>query len=329
MTLGSQLVVSIVSSSPSMYTSFSWSSRITAGSRKNGRSRTETLYLEPVSGPVTELAHELAGFRAVILDIGVIAGQRLQHLRRHTPQAFWRGLHGPADVALPFGDDVDERRTVQTERHRLPQIRFVEGRHIPVDDQAAADAERHQLADRLRHLALQVPEQRHLEAIEEGHIKLPGNKCQRRGRLVAYDRIFDAIEIRPARFPVIRVSRHPYPFVRLEFDEFEWAGADRSLAHVARLDVAGIDRRIPTGESRKKARLWPLQMEGNFVIATGGDCFEVPPPGFARIDPELLARFPGQQVKGALDVLGRERFAVVPADPCAQRQGQLGPVLVP
>src|SRR5215471_529185 len=35
MTLGSQLVVSIVSSSPSMYTSLSWSIRITAGSRKN------------------------------------------------------------------------------------------------------------------------------------------------------------------------------------------------------------------------------------------------------------------------------------------------------
>src|SRR5437899_5577432 len=156
------------------------------------------LYLEPVSGPVTELAHELAGFRAVFLNIGVIAGQRLQHLRRHTPQSFGRGLHGPADVALPFGDDVDERRTVQTERHRLSQIRVVEGRHVPVDDQAAADAERHQLADRLRHLALYVPEQRHLQAIEEGHIELAGDKCQSRGRLVADDRILDAIEIRPA-----------------------------------------------------------------------------------------------------------------------------------
>src|SRR6267142_3687323 len=51
MTLGSQLVVSIVSRSPSMYTSFSWSSRLTAGSRKNGRSRTETFILSRSAGP--------------------------------------------------------------------------------------------------------------------------------------------------------------------------------------------------------------------------------------------------------------------------------------
>jgi hypothetical protein len=55
--------------------------------------------------------------------------------------------------------------------------------------------------------------------------------------------------------------------VGLEFDKFERAGADRSLAHVARLNVARIDRRIPAGESRQKGRLRPLQMEGNFVIA--------------------------------------------------------------
>ena len=100
-------------------------------------------------------------------------------------------------------------------------------------------------------------------------------------------------------------------------------------AHVAGTDVTGIDRRIPAGESRKKGRLRPLQMEGNFVIAIGGDRFEVPPPGLARIDPELLARFPGQHVKGALDILGHERFAVMPVDALAQREGQLGPVLVP
>jgi hypothetical protein len=71
-------------------------------------------------------------------------------------------------------------------------------------------------------------------------------------------------------------------------------------------------------------------MKGDLVIAIGGDCVEVAVPGLAaRIDPELLARFPGQHVKGALDILGHERLAVVPGDALAQQEGQLGPVLVP
>src|SRR5208283_6006310 len=107
----------------------------------------------------------------------------------------------------------------------------------------------------------------------------------------------------------------------LEFDEFERASADRMAAHVAWRNVAGIDRRKPAGESHKKGRLRPLQMEGDLVIAIGDHRFEVPVPRLAGIDAELLARLPGKQVKGALDILGREGLAVMPGDPLAQRQG--------
>ena len=88
-------------------------------------------------------------------------------------------------------------------------------------------------------------------------------------------------------------------------------------AHVAGIDVTGIDRRITVGESCQKGGLRPLQMEGGLVIAIRRDRFEVPVPRLAGIDAELLARLPGQQVKRALDVLGREGLAVVPSDAVA------------
>ena len=65
--------------------------------------------------------------------------------------------------------------------------------------------------------------------------------------------------------------------------------------------------------------MWPLQMEGDLVVAVRGHPLEVPVPGLARIDAELFARLAGQQVKGARDVCGGERLAVVPSDAFAQR----------
>ena len=59
---------------------------------------------------------------------------------------------------------------------------------------------RRQLADRLRHLALDVLEQRDREAVREGHVELAGDKRQDRRRQVVDDRILDAVEIRPALF---------------------------------------------------------------------------------------------------------------------------------
>ena len=83
--------------------------------------------------------------------------------------------------------------------------------------------------------------------------------------------VFDAVEIGPARLPVIRVARHRDVFVRLELDEFERAGADRMAAHLARRHVAGIDRRLARGEQRDQVGLRPLQVEGDLVVAVGGD----------------------------------------------------------
>src|SRR5437762_6032884 len=93
------------------------------------------------------------------------------------------------------------------------------------------------------------------------------------------DRVLDAIEIRPVLLPVIEVSGHLDLFVGLEADEFEWAGADRILPHVARRHVAGIDRRESRGQCGEKRRLRPLQMKGNLVVAPGADPLEVAVPG--------------------------------------------------
>src|SRR5215472_16948133 len=61
-------------------------------------------------------------------------------------------------------------------------------------------------------------------------------------RDVLDDLILDAVEVGPALLPVVRVSRDFDRLVRPEFDKFERAGADGIGAHVARADMAGIDR---------------------------------------------------------------------------------------
>jgi hypothetical protein len=66
-------------------------------------------------------------------------------------------------------------------------------------------------------------------------------------------------------------------FVRLVFDKFERAGANRMAAHVALRDMARVDRRLARGEQRGQVRLRPLQVEGDLVIAIGGDLKAVGP----------------------------------------------------
>src|SRR6516165_5356643 len=70
-------------------------------------------------------------------------------------------------------------------------------------------------------------------------------------------------------------------------------------------------------------------MEGDLVVAVGGDLVEIAVPGFARIDPEFLARLAGQRIPGAFDVGGGERLAVMPFDTLTQVKGQRRPGLVP
>src|SRR5260370_20081913 len=142
-------------------------------------------------------------------------------------------------------------------------------------------------------------------------------------RQVFDDRVFDTVEIRPALLPVIRVSGYCDRLVRLEFDEFEWAGADRVLAHLAGRHMAGVDRRPSGSQHRQERGLRPLQMKGDLVVAFRGYFIEVAVPGFAWVETQLVARLSGQQVPGAFDVVGGERLAVMPSDVLAQRQGQL------
>src|SRR5215471_3362076 len=71
---------------------------------------------------------------------------------------------------------------------------------------------------------------------------LPAPNAQHTCRDVLDDLILDAVEVGPALLPVVRVSRDFDRLVRLEFDKFERAGADGIGAHIARADMAGIDR---------------------------------------------------------------------------------------
>src|SRR5260370_14224142 len=145
-------------------------------------------------------------------------------------------------MALSFAEDVDKGFTVEAQRHRLPKIETVEGWLVVVQEQVPIDPTIwRQFADCLRHLTLHVPEERNREGVRKGHVELSGNESQCRGRPIADDRIFDAVEIRPVGLPVIRVSRHPDVFVGFELAEFERAGAYRMLAHLAWRHMAGVD----------------------------------------------------------------------------------------
>src|SRR5208337_136612 len=114
------------------------------------------------------------------------------------------------------------------------------------------------------------------------HVDLAGDKGQDPRRHVPDDGIFDAVEIRMALLPVIRISDYLDRLVRFEFDEFEWTSADRMGAHVARRYMTGIDRREPGGQQCDKRGLRPLQAESDFVIAALCHLFEVAVPGLAR-----------------------------------------------
>ena len=70
-------------------------------------------------------------------------------------------------------------------------------------------------------------------------------------------------------------------------------------------------------------------MESDLIIAIGGHLLEVAIPRLTGIETKLVARFASQQVPGAFDVFGGERFAVVPRDPLAQLEGQLSALLAP
>ena len=208
---------------------------------------------------------------------------------------------------------------IQAERHRSPQLGVVERGRGAVDEQGARQVGREHVADRLRRLALEISQQR--DCHPEDLIEPAGDETQDARRQTWDDLPVDAVEIRQAGLPVLRVLDDPDPLVRLEFDEFERAGPDRMRAHVARRDVTGVDRRPARGQQRQERGLRPLQTKGDLMLADDGHLFEVAVPGLARVEAKLLGRPAGQQVPGAFDILGGERFAVVPSDALAQRHG--------
>ena len=215
------------------------------------------------------------------------------------------------------------------ERDGAAQFGIVERRFFGVHDHVAADIGRGHHAVRLRQLALDVLQQRYRRAVGRDDVVLAGDERQVARRAVRHDLPLDAVEIRPAGLPVIRVLRGLDDFVRPELDKFEGAGADRVSAHLPRRHMARIDRRPARGQQRQQRRLRPLQVEGGLVVAVGGDFFEVEVPALARVDAQLFAAAAEQQLPGALDVGGRERFAVMPLDALAQLEGQLLAVLAP
>ena len=180
-----------------------------------------------------------------------------------------------------------------------------------------------------RHLAFDVAHQRHRDLVGEGDVELAGDEGQDRRRAVGDDRVFDAIEIRQARFPVVRVARDLDALVGLVFDELERAGADRRLAHLCRRDMARVDRREARREQGQQRRLRRLEIEHRLVLAVRRHALDVGVPALAEVDLEVIRRRAGQQVPGAFHVGRGEGLAVVPFDAAAQREGQCFAVLAP
>ena len=99
------------------------------------------------------------------------------------------------------------------------------------------------------------------------------------------------------------------------------------LPHLARRDMARVDRRPPGSQQREEGRLRPLQMKGDLVVTIRGDLAEVPVPGFARIDAKRLLRLAGQHVPGAFDIAGREGLPSCHLTP--RRNGKVNSVRSP
>ncbi len=101
------------------------------------------------------------------------------------------------------------------------------------------------------------------------------------------------------------------------------------LPHLARRNVAWVDRRPTRRQQADERRLWPLQVEADFEIAVDRYLSKVLIPGFARIDPELFRPGTPQQIPGAFNVPGAERLAVMPFDALAQFENQRRAILAP
>src|SRR6202011_168540 len=108
--------------------------------------------------------------------------------------------------------DVDKSSAVEAELRSAAQFGLVEGRDSAVDDQVAAVVVQHDVAIGRRRLAAQVLQLRYPQPEQ---VELAGDKSQLPRRGVRDDRRLDAVEIGPARLPVIRVAQGADMFVGL------------------------------------------------------------------------------------------------------------------
>ena len=195
--------------------------RMHGGIAVDGDVARRDLHLERLGLAVAEPLHDLARLGPALLDVGGIAGQRLQHLRRHAPLALGRRQHDAADVVLAVAQDVDEGLAVEGQRHRLADLGIVEGRGLRIDDQVGGDVGGRQLADRLRRLGLDVLEQRDRDVGAERHVELAGHERQDARRAVLDHLPVDAVEVGLALLPVVGVAHELDRVAALELDELE------------------------------------------------------------------------------------------------------------
>ena len=147
---------------------------------------------------------------------------------------------------------------------RAADLRIVERRRLAVDDQVGADAG-------AAHGALRAAARRVLMFLSSGTVtsvgkvmsNLPLTKDSMRVERSGMMRVLDAVEIGPARLPVVGVLHQLDALVHLELDELERAGADRLAAHVGR-PARGRDRSAssPTASSASSEGWRLLEMEG-------------------------------------------------------------------
>ena len=194
---------------------------------------------EPVLRSVNELPYDCAGLGTVRRDMGIVAKLTPQHVWRHASHPSGANSMMPPMSCLSPGEHLNEDLPVEAQCHRLPRFALVESRCVRVDQHRSADVCRRDLGDRLRHLSLEIFQPRHRHAVGRGDIEFGGEGRQIARRDLPHDRVFDAVEVWLSRFPVIRILGEFDVSVRLELAEFEGAGANRVLPHLARRHKTG------------------------------------------------------------------------------------------
>ena len=295
----------------------------------DGQGPRQDLDAQRLGGPVSRLLHDGARLFAVLGDVGITAGNLPQLVRRQAPQAFCWWLQDAADVADALVQRADEGAPVERQHERPPDLRVVERRRLPIDQDVRVAVRRRRLARRLRRSAPDLAQLAHRELPGKGHVVAAGDETQQGGRGARDDAELDAVEVGLAGLEVVGIADQPHAVELLERVELEGTGADRLGAHVRARHVAGVDRREPGGQQHQQRGLRVVEEDRDVVVGVAVDIVDVAEPRAARIVLQLVARPAGQQLEGALDVARRERPAIVPFHAATQLEGELGLVVVP